>query len=72
MHRQYLLLCLKKCISIGLWVYLAFNILWGLNYDRLPIAKQMKLETSLYSKEDLQNLVGLLVTRMNRIDSLSR
>jgi hypothetical protein len=72
MHRQYLLLCLKRCISIVLWIYLAFNILWGLNYDRLPIAKQMKLETSLYSKEDLQSLVGLLVNRMNGIDSLSR
>src|SRR5580693_5106118 len=72
LNRQYLLFCLKRCISIGLWLYLAFNILWGLNYDRLPISQQMHLETRLYSKEDLQNLVDLLVNRMNGIDSLSR
>jgi Protein of unknown function (DUF3810) len=72
MHRQYLLLCLKKCISTVLWIYLIFNIVWGLNYDREPIAEQMHLETKLYSKEDLQALVGLLVSRMNGIDSSAR
>src|ERR1700676_668744 len=72
MHRQYLLLCLKRCFIIILWVYLAFNIFWGLNYDRLPIAQQQQLETKSYSKEELQALVGLLVTRMNEIDSSSR
>src|SRR5450432_4860515 len=72
LHRQYLLLCLKRCISIVLWVYIAFNIFWGLNYDRLPIAKQQHLETKPYSKEDLQDLIGLLVSRMNGIDSASR
>ena len=72
LHRHYLMLCLKRCLSIMLWVYLVFNILWGLNYDRLPIAKQMQLEEKIYSKEDLISLVALLVARMNEIDSVSR
>ncbi len=72
LHRQYLILCLKRCLSILLWVYIAFNIFWGLNYDRLPIAKQQHLDTKPYSKEDLQALIGLLVSRMNGIDSASR
>jgi Protein of unknown function (DUF3810) len=72
LHRQYLMLCLKRCISITLWVYLAFNICWGLNYDRLPIAQQQHLEPKAYSKEELQTLVGLMVTRMNGIDSAAR
>ncbi len=72
LHRQYLLLCLKRCISIMLWVYLAFNIFWGLNYDRLPVAKQQHLDVRPYSKEELQTLVNLLVNRMNEIDSASR
>jgi hypothetical protein len=72
LHRQYLRLCLKRCLSILLWVYIAFNIFWGLNYDRLPIAKQQQLETKPYSKEDLQNLIGMLVSKMNGIDSASR
>ncbi len=72
LHRRYLLLCLKRFLSIVLWAYLSFNILWGLNYDRLPLARQMQLETRLYSKEELKSLLGLLVSRMNGIDSVSR
>jgi Protein of unknown function (DUF3810) len=72
LHRQYLILCLKRFVSISLWLYLVFNILWGLNYDRLPIAEEMQLETRLYSKDDLKDLMGLLVSRMNGIDSVSR
>jgi hypothetical protein len=72
LHRQYLLLCLKRFIIISLWVYLAFNVFWGLNYDRLPIDREQHLETKPYSRQELQSLVGLLVSRMNAIDSASR
>jgi hypothetical protein len=72
LHRQYLLLCVKRCVSIGLWVYLAFNIFWGLNYDRLPIARQQHLETKPYTREELQSFIALLVIRINAIDSASR
>jgi len=72
LHRQYLKLCVKRSLSILLWVYIAFNIFWGLNYDRMPIAKQQQLDTRPYSKEDLQALIGMLVSKMNGIDSASR
>ncbi|MDP9041305.1 MAG: DUF3810 domain-containing protein [Bacteroidota bacterium] len=72
LHKQYIFVCIKRWISIALWTYLVFNILWGLNYDRLPIARQMKLEAGLYSKEELSSLVALLVSRMNGVDSISR
>ncbi len=72
LHRRFLLLSLKMTFSILLWIYISFNILWGLNYDRIPLAQQMQLEEKTYSKEDLKILVGLLVTRMNGIDSISR
>jgi hypothetical protein len=72
LHRRFLLLSLKMAVAISLWVYILFNILWGLNYDRLPLAKQMQLEEKVYTREDLQTLLGLLVSRMNGIDSLSR
>jgi hypothetical protein len=72
LHRQYLLLCLKRTASVLLWIYLSFNILWGLNYNRLPVAEQMQLEIKPYSKEELKAFVGLLVTRINGIDSASR
>jgi len=72
LHRKFLLLSLKMSASIILWLYISFNLLWGLNYDRMPLSKQMHLEEKAYSKEDLENLVGLLVSRMNGIDSIAR
>jgi len=72
LHRRFLLLSLKMTAAILLWIYISFNILWGLNYDRMPLAQQMQLVEKAYSKEDLKNLVGLLVTRMNGIDSIAR
>jgi len=72
LHRRFLLLSLKMTAAILLWIYISFNLLWGLNYDRMPLAQQMQLDEKAYSKEDLQNLVGLLVTRMNGIDSIAR
>ena len=72
LHRKFLVLSLKMTVAIILWVYISFNVLWGLNYDRMPLAKQMQLDEKVYSKEDLQDLVGLLVNRMNGIDSLAR
>lgn len=72
LHRAYLLLCLKRAAIIGLWIYLLFNIFWGLNYDRLPVATRLGLEVKPYNREDLRELVGMLVLRMNEIDSASR
>jgi hypothetical protein len=72
LHRKFLVLSLKMTVAIMLWIYITFNVLWGLNYDRMPIARQMQLDEKVYSKEDLQQLVGLLVDRMNHIDSLAR
>lgn len=72
LHRKFLWLSLKMTVSIILWIYISFNILWGLNYDRMPLSQQMHLKEKSYSKEDLETLVGLLVNRMNGIDSISR
>ena len=72
MYRQYLIIGGTRWLSLILWVYLVFNIFWGLNYDRLPIAEKMQLDVRPYSAEELKSFVGLLVTRMNAIDSSSR
>ncbi len=72
LHRQYLILCVTRACSILLWVYLSFNILWGLNYDRIPVARQMQLEVKPYSAQELESLVGMLVSKMNETDSAAR
>lgn len=46
-------------------IYLIFNILWGLNYDRYGISYQLKLQAGRYSTNDLRQLTAMLVDRVN-------
>lgn len=46
-------------------IYIAFNILWGLNYDRSGIRHQMNIERQEYSKEALMEINGLLLEKVN-------
>lgn len=48
-----------------LWVYLIFNIFWGLNYNRLGIAFQLKLDPKEYNEDDVKNLTQQLVQKVN-------
>jgi len=50
-------------------IYIIFNLLWGLNYNRLGIAYQMQIPVQKYSTEDLRSIVGLIVNRLNSLDS---
>jgi len=72
LHRSFLMLSLKRLLAEILWVYLIFNIFWGLNYDRMPLGSRLGLEEKMYSKDELKTLVGLMVSRMNETDSASR
>jgi hypothetical protein len=57
-------------------IYLVFNILWGLNYDRRGIAKQINLDVQQYSLHDLDILTTVLLHRVNgyaeKIDTNNR
>lgn len=52
-------------LIIVLSVYLVFNVLWGLNYNRTGIHEQMKFTRERYSKEELITINELLVERVN-------
>jgi hypothetical protein len=52
-----------------LLVYVSFNLLWGLNYNRRGVAYQLGLKVERYSKEDLVVLMQEIVERMNALDS---
>jgi hypothetical protein len=56
--------CLK-IIKLLLWVYIVFNIFWGLNYNRLGISYQFKLKTKEYSNDELQSFICTLVDSLN-------
>jgi hypothetical protein len=48
-----------------LLVYAVFNIFWGLNYNRLGMAYQMQLQMKPYSTAELQQVVTILLKRLD-------
>lgn len=62
----------KRVLFTCLLIYVLFNALWGLNYNRLPMARQMDLGLEKYSTLKLSNLLQLLTAQLNYFDSTSR
>ena len=52
-------------IKFLLWVYIFFNVLWGLNYSRLGIAYQLHLPNAEYSTEELHDLSCDILEKLN-------
>ena len=46
-------------------VYLLFNVLWGINYNRIGIAAQLDLKIEKFSLEELKEINLLLVEKIN-------
>lgn len=46
-------------------VYILFNALWGLNYNRVPLSDKIELTESAYSVEDLVTLNEVLLQKVN-------
>lgn len=66
------LLFLRRTLFVVLWVYVLFNGLWGLNYDRPGIADQLHLQVRPYSTAELNRLILLLIGEMNGLDSAGK
>ena len=58
---------LKRVLRIALLVYVLFNLLWGLNYNRQGIAHQLGLRVQKYSVDDLKALATVLQGRINTL-----
>lgn len=75
-NKAYLLSGLKQFLFFILFVYVFFNALWGLNYNRQGIATQLGLEVKKYSVEDLDTLCIQLHKRLNhyaaKVDTVQR
>ena len=56
---------LNRVLRTALVVYVLFNLLWGLNYNRQGIARQLRLNVQKYSIEDLKALAQVLQARVN-------
>jgi hypothetical protein len=69
-NRQYLIAGLQQLFFFFLFVYVCFNLLWGLNYNRRGISSQLGLRVRQYSLQDLDTVSGLLQQRLNSYASL--
>lgn len=55
-----------KLLMIAMIVYIIFNALWGINYNRLGIAKQLDLQVKEIDSTDLKIVETLLVQKVNQ------
>ncbi|HXR83991.1 MAG TPA: DUF3810 domain-containing protein [Hanamia sp.] len=58
----------KKCLKLFLifaFIYIVFNIFWGINYDRKGIAYQLNLDHLQYDTSDLKMLQKILLEKVN-------
>jgi len=56
---------LHKTINRLLWLYIIFNVFWGLNYDRPGIAYQLKFEPAKYDTSILKRITADLLKKVN-------
>lgn len=66
LNRKYFVAGLQQAIFFGLFVYVFFNLLWGLNYNRKGIAYQLGLEVRQYTIADLDTLTTIIQERVNK------
>lgn len=66
----------RKYLKAMLWIYIIFNLFWGLNYNRQGIAFQFGLKKEHFSPADLYVLTLTLQQRLNfyatQVDSVKR
>src|SRR6476661_6489634 len=63
--RKYFASGLQQAIFFFLFVYVFFNLLWGLNYNRRGVAEQLGLDVKKYSLADLDTLTTVIQSRIN-------
>lgn len=56
---------LRYAFNFMLIVYICFNLLWGLNYNQPGIAGKLGMRMEKYSTNDLKQMNGLLVSKVN-------
>lgn len=62
---------LPKTVNLLLGLYLAFKLLWGLNYARLPIAAQLGISNEKYSTAELVRLGSFFIKKVNHLQKVN-
>ena len=53
-------------------LYVAFKVLWGLNYSRLPIAEQLHISNEKYTTTELVSLGQYFINRLNTLQKTKK
>ena len=70
--RKYWKNALAQSAFVAVFVYVTFNLFWGLNYNRRGVAYQLGLHVQQYSKTDLVQVMQQIVERLNTLEGPSR
>lgn len=65
LNRRHFVVALQQGIFILLFMYVFFNLLWGLNYNRQGIAYQLGLTVKPYTLADVDTLTTVMQSRVN-------
>lgn len=68
--RGYFVAAMQQTIFFFLFVYVFFNLLWGLNYNRKGISDQLGIEIKKYSLAELDTLSSGIQNKLNEYAAL--
>jgi hypothetical protein len=71
-NKHYWISALLQTGFIMVSIYVLFNLLWGLNYNRRGVAYQLGLKVERYSKDDLVQVMQQVVDRMVALQADAR
>ncbi|WEK18352.1 MAG: DUF3810 domain-containing protein [Candidatus Pedobacter colombiensis] len=61
-----------QALNFLMILYLVFKILWGLNYSRLPIARQLDISDEKYTTPQLVSLGEYFINRLNSLQQIKK
>lgn len=64
-RKTYLKFILVRNLNWLLAIYIIFNLLWGLNYNRRGVGNELGLELKTYTKADLVEINEVLLNKVN-------
>ncbi len=70
--RAWISYTLKRVVNVALMIYIWFNLSWGLNYNRVGIAKQLSLDIREPDSTEFIRLAKDLSTELNRLAPLAQ
>ena len=66
-NRSSVLVGFGKFAKVVIWIYILFNFLWGLNYNRLGIGHQLSLRPTEYNVMELQAVLNISIEKLNAL-----